>query len=100
MPFDPRHKSRTILEGPNRAGARAMMKAVGFTDRDLARPQIGVAHCWIETMPCNLNHRELAEEVKRGIKAAGGTPIEINHRRDHRRHHDGHGGHEGVPGEP
>lgn len=78
MPLDPRHKSRIILEGPDRAPARAMMKAVGFTDRDLSRPQIGVAHCWIETMPCNLNHRELAEDVKRGVRAAGGTPIELN----------------------
>src|SRR5690606_22664573 len=78
MPGDSRHKSRIILDGPDRAPARAMMKAVGFTDRDLSRPQIGVAHCWIETMPCNLNHRELAEEVKRGVRAAGGTPIELN----------------------
>ncbi|MCZ6794260.1 MAG: dihydroxy-acid dehydratase [Planctomycetota bacterium] len=76
--FDTRHKSRTILEGPDRAGARAMMKAIGFSDRDLARPQVGVAHCWIETMPCNYNHRELAEDVKRGVRAAGGTPIELN----------------------
>ena len=76
--FDTRHKSRTILDGPERAGARSMMKAIGFTDEDLARPQVGVAHCWIETMPCNYNHRELAEEVKRGIRAAGGTPLELN----------------------
>ncbi len=78
MTFDPRHKSRVLLDGPDRAGARAMMKAIGFTDRDLKRPQIGVAHCWIETMPCNFNHRELAEKVKEGIRAAGGTPIELN----------------------
>ncbi|HVQ76419.1 MAG TPA: dihydroxy-acid dehydratase [Candidatus Binatia bacterium] len=75
---DPRHKSRVLLEGPDRAAARAMMKAVGFTDEDLARPQIGVAHSWIETMPCNWNHRKLAEKVKEGIRAAGGTPIEVN----------------------
>ena len=55
-----------------------MMKAVGFTDEDLARPQIGVAHCWIGTMPCNWNHRKLAEKVMQGIRAAGGTPIEVN----------------------
>jgi dihydroxy-acid dehydratase len=78
MPFDMRHKSRVLLDGPDRAGARSMMKAIGFTDRDLARPQIGVFHCWIETMPCNYNHRALAEEVKKGIRAAGGTPIEVN----------------------
>jgi dihydroxy-acid dehydratase len=78
MPFDPRHKSRTLLDGPDRAPARAMMKAIGFSDEDLSRPQVGVAHCWIETMPCNFNHRELAEKVKEGIRAAGGTPIEYN----------------------
>jgi len=78
MAMDPRHKSRVLLEGPDRAPARAMMKAVGFTDEDLGRPQVGVAHCWIETMPCNWNHRKLAEKVKEGIRAAGGTPIEVN----------------------
>jgi dihydroxy-acid dehydratase len=55
-----------------------MMKAVGFRDDDLARPQIGVAHAWIGTMPCNWNHRKLAEKVMQGIRAAGGTPIELN----------------------
>ena len=78
MAVDPRHKSRTLLEGPDRAVARSMMKAVGFTDEDLARPQIGVAHCWIGTMPCNWNHRELAQKVMEGVRAAGGTPIEVN----------------------
>jgi dihydroxy-acid dehydratase len=78
MAVDPRHKSRTLLEGPDRAPARAMMKAVGFTDEDLARPQIGVAHSWIGTMPCNWNHRKLAEKVMQGVRAAGGTPIEVN----------------------
>ncbi len=78
MTFDPRHKSRALLEGPDRAPSRAMLKAVGFTDEDLARPLVGVAHCWIEVMPCNINHRALAERVKKGIRAAGGTPIEYN----------------------
>jgi dihydroxy-acid dehydratase len=78
MAADLRHKSRTLLEGTDRAAARAMMKAVGFTDEDLARPQIGVAHSWIGTMPCNWNHRKLAEKVMQGIRAAGGTPIEVN----------------------
>ena len=78
MTFDSRHKSRTLFDGPDRAVARAMMKAAGFTDADLARPQIGVAHCWIGTMPCNLNHRDLAQRVMDGIRAAGGTPVEIN----------------------
>ncbi len=78
MANDPRSKSRVLLEGTDRAPARAMMKAVGFTDRDLAQPQIGVAHSWIGTMPCNWNHRKLAEKVMQGIRAAGGTPIEVN----------------------
>lgn len=75
---DPRHKSTVLLDGPDRAVARGMMKAAGFTDDDLKKPQIGVAHCWIGTMPCNLNHRELAQQVMAGIRAAGGTPLEIN----------------------
>src|SRR5881628_2267968 len=78
MAVDPRRKSRVLLEGSDRAPARAMMKAVGFTDQDLARPQIGVAHSWIGTMPCNWNHRKLAEKVMQGVRAAGGTPIEVN----------------------
>jgi dihydroxy-acid dehydratase len=78
MAVDPRKHSRVLLEGTDRAAARAMMKAVGFTDEDLARPQIGVAHSWIGTMPCNWNHRKLAEKVMQGIRAAGGTPIEVN----------------------
>ena len=55
-----------------------MLKAVGFTDEDLAKPLVGVATTWIETMPCNLNQRRLAEHVKAGIRAAGGTPLEFN----------------------
>jgi dihydroxy-acid dehydratase len=78
MPFDPRHRSRVLLDGADRAGARAFFKAIGFTDDDLGRPLVGVAHCWIEVTPCNWNHRKLAEEVKRGIRDAGGTPIEFN----------------------
>jgi dihydroxy-acid dehydratase len=78
MSVDPRHKSRALLEGPDRSVARSMMKAVGYSDADLARPQIGVAHCWIGTMPCNWNHRELAQRVMEGIREAGGTPIEVN----------------------
>ena len=76
--FDMRHKSRVILDGNDRAGARAMLKGTGFDDEDLKRPIIGVAHCWIETMPCNLNQRDLARHVKEGIRAAGGTPQELN----------------------
>jgi dihydroxy-acid dehydratase len=76
--MDPRHKSRAIVEGPDRAAARSYFKAVGFTDADLARPLVGVAHCWIEITPCNWNHQKLAEKVKEGVRAAGGTPIEYN----------------------
>jgi dihydroxy-acid dehydratase len=76
--MDPRHKSRTILDGPDRAPARSYFKAIGFTDQDLARPIVGVAHCWIEVTPCNWNHQKLAQKVKEGIRAAGGTPIEYN----------------------
>jgi dihydroxy-acid dehydratase len=70
--------SAAITDGPDRAGARSMLKAVGFTDEDLAKPLIGVATTWIETMPCNLNQRRLAEFVKAGVRAAGGTPMEFN----------------------
>jgi dihydroxy-acid dehydratase len=76
--MDPRHKSRVILEGPDRAPARSYFKAIGFGDQDLARPIVGVAHCWIEVTPCNWNHQKLAEKVKEGVRAAGGTPIEYN----------------------
>jgi dihydroxy-acid dehydratase len=79
QPSDPAKRlSRTITDGPDRAGARSMLKGVGFTDEDLAKPLIGVATTWIETMPCNLNQRELAQDVKRGIREAGGTPLEFN----------------------
>jgi dihydroxy-acid dehydratase len=79
QPSDPAKRiSAAVTDGPSRAGARAMLKATGFTDEDLARPLIGVATTWIETMPCNLNQRKLAQDVKRGIRAAGGTPMEFN----------------------
>ncbi|MCC6224216.1 MAG: dihydroxy-acid dehydratase [Thermoleophilia bacterium] len=78
-PSDPAKRSSAALtDGYERAGARAMLKAVGFSDDDLAKPLVGVATEWIETMPCNLNQRELAQHVKKGIRAAGGTPIEFN----------------------
>ena len=78
MAFDPRHKSRVLLDGPDRAAARSYFRAVGFTDEDLARPLVGIAHCWIELTPCNSNHRKLAQKVAEGIRANGGTPIEFN----------------------
>jgi dihydroxy-acid dehydratase len=67
-----------MLHGPDRAPARAMLRAIGFSREDLERPIIGVGHSWIETMPCNWNHRALAEKVKAGVRAAGGTPMEFN----------------------
>ena len=70
--------SAALTDGVDRAPARAMLKGVGFTDDDLARPLVGVATTWIETMPCNLNHRVLAGYVKQGIRRAGGTPLEFN----------------------
>jgi dihydroxy-acid dehydratase len=78
MPTDPRHNSRAITEGPDRAPARAMLKAIGFGDADLSRPIIGVASTWTETMPCNFHLRRLAERVKEGIRAAGATPMEFD----------------------
>ena len=70
--------SAALTDGPDRAAARAMLKAIGFSDEDLAKPLVGVATNWIETMPCNYNQRRLAEHVKAGIRAAGGTPMEFN----------------------
>src|SRR5881296_4197462 len=74
----PRERSRTLVDGPARAGARSMMRAVGYGDDDFRKPLVGVAHSWIEIMPCNFNHRELAQLVKEGVREAGGTPVEIN----------------------
>ena len=78
MASQSKHRSRDLVDGPSRAPARAMLKAVGFTDDDLARPLVGVANTWIEVMPCNYHLRRLSEKVKAGIRAAGGTPIEYN----------------------
>ena len=76
---DPRKRvSAAMTDGPSRAPARSYLKSIGFTDDDLARPIVGVAHQWIETMPCNFNHRRLAQRVKEGIRASGGTPMEVN----------------------
>ena len=78
-PSDPaKRHSAALTDGPDRAAARAMLKGIGFTDDDLARPLVGVSTTWIETMPCNFNQRELAQRVKAGIRAAGGTPMEFN----------------------
>src|SRR5437879_1135782 len=76
--LDPRHRSRTLYEGRDRAPARSYLKAIGFTDEDIARPIVGIANSWTETMPCNFSLRRLAEQVKRGVREAGGTPMEFN----------------------
>ncbi len=76
--FDVKHKSRALTEGPERAAARAYLHGIGYSHEDLLKPIVGVAHSWIETMPCNFNNRVLAAKVKEGIRAAGGTPMELN----------------------
>jgi dihydroxy-acid dehydratase len=76
--MDLKHLSRHITDGRDQAPARAMYKAIGFTDADLAKPLIAVANTWIETMPCNFHLRRLSAKVKEGIRAAGGTPMEFN----------------------
>src|SRR5246127_4052751 len=76
--FDPKHRSRSLTEGPERAAARAQLKGIGYDDEALSKPLIGVANTWIETMPCNFHLRALAAKVKEGIREAGGTPMEFN----------------------
>ncbi len=71
-------RSRIITQGRDRAPARAMLKGIGFTDEDLAKPIIGIANTWTETMTCNYHLRDLAVKVKEGVRAAGGTPMEFN----------------------
>ena len=73
-----RGPSRTLVDGPDRAPARAMLRATGLTDEDFRKPLIGVANTWIEVMPCNFHLRRLSEKVKQGVRAAGGVPIEFN----------------------
>src|SRR5579862_9172085 len=76
--FDVKHRSRLMLEGPERAGARAFLKGIGYDDEALAKPLVAVASTWIETMPCTFHLRALAAQVKEGIREAGGTPMELN----------------------
>ncbi|MBM3666331.1 MAG: dihydroxy-acid dehydratase [Actinobacteria bacterium] len=73
-----RPRSSAVFDGPERAFARAYMKGIGFDDEDLSRPTIGIANTWIEAMPCNFHLRAVAEKVKEGVRAAGGTPMEFN----------------------
>src|SRR6476469_4428886 len=78
-PSDPAKRNSAVMtDGPARAAARSMLKAIGYTDEERARPTVGVATTWIETMPCNFNQRALAQKVKQGIREAGGTPLEFN----------------------
>src|ERR1700726_1993056 len=76
--MDLKHRSRHITDGRDQAPARAMFKAIGFSDSDLRKPLIGVANTWIETMPCNFHLRRLSAKVKDGVREAGGTPMEFN----------------------
>lgn len=74
----PRPRSAAVFDGPDRAAARAYMKGIGLTDDDLKKPTVGIANTWTEAMPCNYGLRDLAEYVKEGVRAAGGTPMEFN----------------------
>src|SRR5260370_25347605 len=71
-------RSRALTDGAHRAPARAMLRACGLRDDDFKKPLVGVANTWIEIGPCNYHLRELAQHVKEGIRAAGGTPLEFN----------------------
>src|SRR5436309_9171777 len=77
-PLDPKHRSRALTEGPERAPARAYLKGIGYDEEALAKPIVAIANTWIETMPCNFHLRALAAKVKEGIRDAGGTPMELN----------------------
>ena len=74
----PRPRSAAVFDGPDRAAARAYMKGIGYDDDSLSRPTIGIANTWTEAMPCNFHLRALAEPIKEGVRAAGGTPMEFN----------------------
>ena len=78
MASDLKHKSRELTEGPGRAPARAMLRAVGLRDEDFAKPLVAVANTWSEVTPCNFHLRDIAEQVKSGIREAGGVPLEFN----------------------
>src|SRR6266516_4719019 len=76
--LDPKHNSRALTEGPERAAARAYLYGIGYDEEALAKPIVGVANTWIEAMPCNFHLRALSAQVKEGVRAAGGTPMEFN----------------------
>ena len=88
--------SAALTDGPDRAGARAMLKAIGFTDEDLAKPLVGVGTTWIETMPCNYNQRRLAELRQGGHPGGRRDADGVQHDLGQRRRDDGHRGDEGV----
>src|SRR5581483_4119769 len=76
--MDLKHRSRALTDGPERAPARAYLKGIGYDDEALSKPIVAIANTWIETMPCNFHLRALGAKVKEGIRAAGGTPMELN----------------------
>ena len=76
-PVDIKPRSRDVTDGPKKAPARAMLRAVGMTDRDWDKPQVAIANAWNEVTPCNMTLRKLAERVKEGVRAAGGFPMEF-----------------------
>src|SRR3979490_1302576 len=78
MSFDLKHRSRALTDGPERPPARASLKGIGEDDEARNKPIVGIANTWIETMPCNFHLRALGAKVKEGIRAAGGTPMELN----------------------
>ena len=78
MASDLKHKSRELTQGPGRAPARAMLRAVGLRDEDFDKPLVAVANTWSEVTPCNFHLRDIADKVKAGIREAGGVPIEFN----------------------
>src|SRR2546427_10189488 len=78
MPTTLRSRSARLLDGPDRAPARSYFYAIGFTEDDLRKPLIGIANTWIELMPCNSHLRGISEQVKIGVRAAGGTPVGFN----------------------
>src|SRR5215831_1105809 len=78
LSFDLKHRSRALTEGPERAPARAFLRGIGYDKEALSKPIVAVANTWIETIPCNFHLRALAAKVKEGIRAAGGTPMELN----------------------
>ncbi|MFO0512826.1 MAG: dihydroxy-acid dehydratase, partial [Gammaproteobacteria bacterium] len=75
---DPRRWSRLVVDGPKQTPSRAMLRAVGFTDADFRRPQVGIASSWANLTPCNMHLNELAAEAERGVNAAGGKAVLFN----------------------